>query len=163
MLDSTIEKVQKEEKSTSFYEKGLQFECLKCGKCCSGYPGYVYLSETDIERLSAFLHVDRTKFLEKYTRLVRVFHEQRLSLIEKFPYDCVFWDKTCTIYPARPHQCRTYPFWKRYLVSRREWNKIAEFCPGINRGKVYSREEIDALIKTTPRYNILHFSPDFFK
>jgi Fe-S-cluster containining protein len=120
------------------------------------------LSETDIGQLSAFLHIERHCFIEKYTRFVRVFHEQRLSLIEKAPYDCVFWNKDCTVYPARPIQCKTYPFWKRYLVSKREWNKIAEFCPGINRGKVYSRKEIDALINTVPYYNISKFSSDFF-
>ena len=31
-----------------FYEKGLAFECQGCGYCCSSEPGYVFLSEKDI-------------------------------------------------------------------------------------------------------------------
>ncbi len=29
--------------------------------------------------------------------------------------DCVFWDDGCTIYPERPRQCRTFPFWGETL------------------------------------------------
>lgn len=143
-----------------FYKKGLQFECLKCGKCCSGFPGYVYLSEKDIDELAHFLGLDRRSFLKKYTRLVHVFNEPRLSLVEKARHDCVFWDKLCTVYPARPVQCRTYPFWKRHLVSEREWNRLSGFCPGINRGRVYSIKEIQYLMEQKPDYNLSRFSRD---
>jgi Fe-S-cluster containining protein len=142
-----------------FYEKGLQFECLKCGKCCTGFPGYVYLSEADVEGLARFLHLENGIFMKKYTRLVHVFNEPRLSLVEKPRYDCIFWDGECTVYPIRPHQCRTYPFWKRHLVSEREWSKLAGFCPGINRGRVYTKEEIKKLEASVPDYNLHRFAP----
>jgi Fe-S-cluster containining protein len=149
-----------------FYEKGLQFECLKCGRCCTGFPGYVYLSEADVEGLARFLHLDNGVFMKKYTRLVHVFNEPRLSLVEKARslvekarFDCVFWDGECTVYPARPHQCRTYPFWKRHLISEREWNKLAGFCPGINRGKVYTKEDIQKISAKKPDYNLHRFAP----
>jgi Fe-S-cluster containining protein len=145
--------------SRPFFQKGVQFECTRCGKCCTGYPGYVYLSEHDILGIAHYLGIGTKEFVKRYTRLVFMFHEQRLSLVEKNQYDCVFWDALCTIYPARPHQCRTYPFWKRHLVSRREWEKTAAFCPGINRGRVYSQKEIEELMYSTPTYNVQRFSP----
>lgn len=36
---------------------------------------------------------------------------------------CIFLgeDNRCTIYEARPLQCRTYPYWPRMMMSRDEW------------------------------------------
>jgi len=38
---------------------------------------------------------------------------------------CIFLqdDKTCSIYEARPVQCRTYPFWPRIMKSREAWRQ----------------------------------------
>jgi len=140
-----------------FYKDGLQFECTKCGNCCTGFPGYVYLSVKDIYSIAESLKLDKVSFLKKYTRTIHVFGEKRLSLIENPPYDCIFWDKICTIYNVRPYQCRSFPFWKRILVSYREWEKAAHNCPGMNRGKVHSREEIECLLRNTPPYDTAGF------
>jgi Fe-S-cluster containining protein len=141
-----------------FYAKGLQFECLGCGRCCTGFPGYVYLSEGDVERASKFLRVGPDEFVARHTRVVTVFNERRLSLTEKGNYDCVFWKDGCAIYPARPYQCAAFPFWKRHLVSRREWDKTTSLCGGIDRGRVYPRSEIDRLVREVPLYDIERFA-----
>ena len=49
------------------------------------------------------------------------------------------------IYPVRPGQCRTWPFWSENLASPNAWNKTAQKCPGINRGKLYSYEQIQKI------------------
>ncbi len=151
-------------KDAPFYHRGLQFECTRCGKCCTGYPGFVYLSENDIDSIAKFLKMSKGSFARKYTRSVHVFEEPRMSLTEKPPYDCVFWDGLCTIYPVRPYQCRSYPFWKRNLVSEREWEKVGSTCPGINRGRVHSRIEIDAWVQNVPSYKCETFLswPDIY-
>ena len=148
----------KHKQDEPFYSRGLQFECTRCGKCCTAYPGFVYLSEHDIDSIAKFLKLNKGSFISRYTRRVEIFHEPRLSLIEKPPFDCIFWDSLCTIYPVRPYQCRSYPFWKRNLVSEREWEKVGNICPGINRGRVHSRVEIDWWIRNTPPYNCEQFS-----
>jgi Fe-S-cluster containining protein len=66
--------------------------------------------------------------------------------------DCIFLytqdnTKRCRIYPVRPNQCRTWPFWASKLTSARTWNEAARKCPGINRGRLYSCEEIERLKK----------------
>jgi Fe-S-cluster containining protein len=137
-----------------FYSDGLQFECTQCGKCCTGAPGFVYLSDFDEARISEFLNVHEQSFLREYTRTVTIFGERRRSLTERPNYDCVFWKKTCTIYPVRPYQCRSYPFWKRNLVSNREWLKVGSKCPGIDRGRLHSAEEIERCITCTPVYKL---------
>ena len=141
-----------------FYTQGLQFECLKCGACCTGAPGYVYLSEEDIASIAEFLKKDKGTILAHYTRIVHMFGERRYSLTEKPNFDCVFWRKLCTIYEARPYQCRSFPFWKRHLVSSREWEKAGQRCPGIGRGPLYTAHQIDELAYGTPSYNIDLFS-----
>ncbi len=137
-----------------FYSDGLQFECMQCGKCCTGAPGFVYLSDSDVARISVFLKVNERTFLQEYTRIVTVFDERRRSLTERPNYDCIFWKKTCTIYPVRPFQCRSYPFWKRNLISSREWMKAGSKCPGIDCGRLYTAEEIERFITYTPEYKL---------
>ena len=36
----------------------------------------------------------------------------------------------CWIHPAKPTQCRTFPFWPELVESKREWNRTAKYCPG---------------------------------
>ncbi|MGH7144097.1 MAG: YkgJ family cysteine cluster protein, partial [Planctomycetota bacterium] len=50
----------------------------------------------------------------------------------------------CAIYPVRLTQCRTYPFWKSILdrASDSAWRSHADQCPGIGRGKHWSKAEI---------------------
>ena len=56
-------------------------------------------------------------------------------------FDCVFLvrdPKTgnagCAIYPVRPTQCRTWPFWKENLKSLRDYATAARDCPGMAKG-----------------------------
>lgn len=143
--------------SLPFYSRGLQFECTRCGHCCTGFSGFVWLSETDIENISKFLGSDKVGFLKDYAKKVKFYGETRYSLIEKENYDCAFWDKLCIIYPVRPYQCKSYPYWKKYLVSEREWNKIQEFCSGVNGGRMYPKAEIEGFLKSVPNYDIREF------
>jgi Fe-S-cluster containining protein len=61
--------------------------------------------------------------------------------------DCVFWDNGCTIYPERPRQCRTFPFWAANLENRDEWTALGKLCEGINRGRHYRLPDIRAIFK----------------
>lgn len=126
-----------------FYRDGLRFSCIGCGKCCTIEDGLVYLSDSDIQRLSKYLKLPREKFLKKYTH-----RENKHRVLNDFPNgECIFYrhDKGCAVYPARPRQCRTFPFWKSILVSQSVWDNTARECPGMNIGKLYSAEEIDRI------------------
>ncbi len=129
--------------SEPFYKNGLRFECTRCNACCRYEPGYVFLSERDIERLLAATGTDREEFLRLYCRIVEIDGERLISLKEKANYDCVFWDGGCTVYAHRPLQCRAFPFWPGNVSSRSSWKSLTASCPGVNRGKLHSREEIE--------------------
>jgi hypothetical protein len=41
------------ENAEPWYKDGLQFECRTCGRCCSGGSGYVWVTQDEINQLSA--------------------------------------------------------------------------------------------------------------
>ncbi len=135
--------------SSCFYKNGLSFECTRCGYCCGHEPGYVFLSNQDIQNFLSFFSLSQDEFLKKYCRMVHVGFFKRISLLEKSNYDCIFWEegRGCTVYNARPLQCRTYPFWDAVVDSKAAWELEAQSCPGMNHGRSFSRKEIDAYLK----------------
>lgn len=53
----------------------------------------------------------------------------------------------CDVYPVRPMQCRTWPFWKENL-KREVWqDEVLKTCPGAGTGKLYSRAEVEQIAK----------------
>ncbi len=127
---------------TPWYTDGLRFECSQCGDCCTGAPGFVWVSQTEIDAIAEEVGMASEQFEDTYVRKIGA----RRSLREFPNGDCVFFDtenKGCQIYGARPIQCRTWPFWDSNLKSEKAWKETCEECPGSGNGKVYSLEEIE--------------------
>ena len=135
-----------------FYAAGLRFSCTRCSNCCRKESGFVYLSENDLSRLAHEFHMDYTAFIKTWCRWVpfdwgRERLSERLSLKEKSNFDCIFWDKQCTVYHVRPLQCRTFPFWDLTLYSQEAWESAGRGCPGINTGELHSGAEIAGFLR----------------
>ena len=136
-------------KMKSWYVAGLHFECQGCGECCSGPgEGYIWVTRPEIEIIAEFLKMTMGQFRQKYLKRVGL----RTTIIEHHTTkDCIFLQdgasggKQCMIYPVRPSQCRSWPFWPNNLASQSTWNNAAKKCPGINRGRLYSFEEIEEI------------------
>ena len=130
--------------SNKFYNDGLQFECTRCSYCCRHEPGFVFLSENDLNAMVSELKLSEEEFISKYCTKVDIGFFNRLSLIEKDNHDCIFWsEKGCAVYKARPLQCRSYPFWTQVVENKESWAEEGQSCPGIGQGKVHSKEEIE--------------------
>lgn len=129
-----------------WYSEGLRFGCTGCGACCT-IEGHVWVDRRDVRRLARHLDLDVDDFGRRYLRRVG----RRLSLTEiPIPGEptkkaCVFWDGRCTVYEARPRQCRTFPFWKESLESPEAWGEAGRLSPGIGQGRLYSLGEIERL------------------
>ena len=129
-----------------WYREGLCFECTQCGNCCSGEPGYVWATKEEIHGIAEHLGRD-DGWLDK-AQLRRVGF--RYSLTEKPNGDCVFLVREagrvmCSIYPVRPLQCRTWPFWSGVVRTAGSWAETARKCPGMNEGKHYDFEQIESI------------------
>jgi hypothetical protein len=73
------------------------------------------------------------------------------SLTETAEGSCVFFaEGKCSVYSARPAQCRTFPFWLKNLRSEEAWNRAAQKCPGIGAGPLRSRDEILRTVAESP-------------
>lgn len=131
-----------DKKENSWYAGGLHFECIQCGRCCQGPDeGYIWVTKREIELIAENLQISVEDLYRQYLQRVML----RTTIIEDHKTnDCIFLEnrKKCRIYPVRPNQCRTWPFWRANLISPNAWNQAAQRCPGINRGRLYSLEEI---------------------
>ncbi len=133
---------------TRWYEEGIRFECTACGDCCkthgeSGEYAYVYLSNKDVDRIAEYLKMPRLEFLNAYCAL----DAEGDVHLAKLEGDCSFLEEgnRCRVYPVRPKQCATWPFWRENLKKTVWEGPVSACCPGIGRGRLYARDEIDAL------------------
>jgi uncharacterized protein len=129
-----------------WYKDGLRFECTQCGNCCSGDPGYVWATKEEIGRISQFLGRTDGWLDAKHLRRVGF----RYSLTERRDGDCIFLKREggksmCSIYPVRPLQCRTWPFWTVNLQSQAAWDESSRRCPGMNSGTHHAFVSIEEL------------------
>ena len=124
-----------------WYREGLQFTCTQCGDCCTGAPGVVWVTDEELREIADYLGKPIGEIRLFHTRLIR----GRMSLTEFANGDCTFFDprgRKCTVYKARPVQCRTWPFWNSHLASPQAWQSVCEKCPGSGEGAFFSLEQI---------------------
>ncbi|MDH4064303.1 MAG: YkgJ family cysteine cluster protein [Acidobacteriota bacterium] len=130
-----------------WYRDGLRFGCTGCGACCT-IEGHVWVDRRQIRRLARHLDLTVEAFGRKYLRRIG----SRYSLTEvSLPGNaakkaCVFWNGKCTVYEARPTQCRTFPFWKETVKTPASWAQAGELSPGIGTGRLYQIGEIERLL-----------------
>lgn len=80
------------------------------------------MTEADIPALAAQLGVSEQDFIENHTRLAP--NRKQLALLDKADGSCAFLaGDRCSIYEARPEQCRTFPF---------AW-RVPEGCPELDK------------------------------
>jgi Fe-S-cluster containining protein len=126
-----------------WYHEGLRFECTHCGTCCSGAPGFVWVNDEEIASIAEEIGQEQQAFEAAYVRKIGI----RKSLREFPNGDCVFLNaetRTCRVYPVRPRQCHTWPFWESNLKTADEWTRICRSCPGAGRGPRHKLAEIEA-------------------
>ena len=135
-------KDSKAKQTSAWFAGGIRFQCRRCGTCCRGEPGYVWVKPAEIAALAAHLGMSRDEFAKRHVRR----EDHRLSLTERPNGDCSLWDGRCTVYACRPAQCRNFPFWKHSMGSEAQFIAGARGCPGIGSGRVYGFEEVLAIV-----------------
>lgn len=107
-------------------------KCNQCeGNCCIGESGYIWITQQEIRKLAKFLNISMEDVVKKYLFKSAYKYSIKEEKLSTNNYVCVFFDlnkKQCSIYEARPNQCRTFPFWEYFKKNIQE---VVEECPAI--------------------------------
>lgn len=126
-----------------FMKDGMKFQCQGSGKCCvsHGEFGHVFMTKSDRVRMAKVLKLKLSEFTQKYCEKSQSGF-WRLKEVEGHP-ECLFLEnKKCSVYEGRPTQCRTWPWWPE-VMNAREWkSEVESFCPGVNKGRLWTVDEI---------------------
>lgn len=124
----------------------MRFGCTQCGACCKGGPDYmVWLEDDEPEKIREFLGISRSWLYRRY--VLRLARNEKV-LRSRPDGNCIFLDDEgrCSIYPVRPLQCASYPFWPEIVTSSKAWRREARRCEGIGRGEPVAAKKIEAII-----------------
>ncbi|MBI3829632.1 MAG: YkgJ family cysteine cluster protein [Planctomycetes bacterium] len=130
-----------------WFAEGVRFTCQPgCRRCCGGAPGDVWVTEAEIAAIAEYMKLAPDEFERSY---LRRYASGRASIRERSNGDCVLLDeKGCSVYPARPKQCRDYPFWPEVMATPFAWIAEMNRCPGIGDGELHEAPKIVDLLKT---------------
>src|SRR3990170_3402600 len=82
--------VIQEKLDSPWYAEGLSFTCTQCGNCCTGGPGYVWISKTEIHRVAEYLKMSYREVVEKYCRRLGGKYSLNEHRNARGQYDCAF-------------------------------------------------------------------------
>jgi uncharacterized protein len=98
----------------------------------------VYLNDADVARAAGFLGMSEAEFERRYVYRTR----KKMRLRVPKHANCHFLEGGgCRIHPAKPLQCRAFPFWPELVGSAREWRRASRGCPGIGKGPLVEIEQ----------------------
>jgi Fe-S-cluster containining protein len=134
-----------DERGGAWYRDGVRFACERCGNCCSGKGSVVVVTEREVEALARHLGVTPAEFRAQHTTTSM----EDTVLVDREDGSCEWLERredgttSCRVNPAKPDQCRSYPFWPRVLRSRAAWDAEGRKCRGIGGGELVPAEEIE--------------------
>jgi len=102
--------------------------CRKCPSFCCRMAGYVEVSRADIRRLAKFLGLTVRQFEERH--IVEVTRKGE-KLIKQDSDTCQFLgsDRKCTVYAARPKDCREYVCWDQDDETVYGYASMSQYSP----------------------------------
>lgn len=108
----------------------FEFQCQRSGNCCARPHGIVRVTPADVAAIAVHLGLS-----EMATR-ARFVAPPGDRLKDGLGSRCVFLDDVpgqaaCAIYPVRPEQCRTWPYWPE-LRDQDALAQAMRVCPGIS-------------------------------
>lgn len=140
----------------------FQFECQKCGNCCSAMEGTTYIDLDEIFALGEKLQCSIKTLLEDYIdfgeKIVRINRKEfkfKFFMLRQQKDACIFLQgHECRIYSARPFQCRQFPFWYELFNNKKIFREIQETCQGFGKGKKYTAKELEQRLAQDNQYRL---------
>ncbi len=104
-----------------------EINCLDCARCCKNYsPRF---KQPDIRRISKYLRLSESAFIEKYLRM----DEEGDYVVRSKPCPFLQSDNACSIYDVRPGDCARFPYTDEDVLLRKKniTLKNSTFCPAV--------------------------------
>jgi uncharacterized protein len=105
------------------------FACKRSGNCCAIPGGFVRVTDAEAAAIAALLGLDLAAFRSRYLQA------DGRTLKDGLGNRCVFLrdgaPAGCSVYRARPHRCRQWPFWPELLRDAELRALALRTCPGI--------------------------------
>ena len=113
------------------YTSPMRFQCQPgCIECCE-QPGHIYLSSSDVARLSRHLKLTQAEFHRQYVCGTKGRERLRKPRAKQCPF---LLSDGCGVHVAKPLQCKAFPFWPEILDKASERRDAAAYCPGLGKG-----------------------------
>lgn len=110
------------------HEKAFaEIDCLQCANCCKNHsPTF---KTTDIRRISKFLGMKESQFIETYLQL----DEDNDFVLKRTPCSFLQSDNRCSIYEVRPGDCANYPYTDSDIFIKRKNLTLrnSTVCPAV--------------------------------
>ena len=111
----------------------FRFRCCRSGNCCTRTEGRVTLQAAEVPAVAQALDISlaglHSRFLDP---------GPDTSFLVRLAPDgaCPWFFKqegrgSCSIYPARPAHCRSFPYWEELRRDGPALREVMRFCPGI--------------------------------
>ena len=158
-----------------WWRDGLKFGCTACGRCCQN-EGEVWMDSDEFADLTLHLQKSPLAVLNEYVEMVengwvkiksgdRVRNKEGNLLDDR----CIFLGedgKACSIYEARPIQCRTYPFWPKLIMTPEGWDKegvVPDDMPGRHWSPDGGCEGVNAIDAPIINAKIIHRNHELYR
>jgi len=120
----------------------MKFQCKHCGLCCSDVTAPVNLTLGDIHRLTSFLQTGFNKLFWDSIAIIPFANPDKLLLYDLelgLNMPCRFRiNKKCSVYKARPLNCRLFPYW---LLANPEKDGYKKFIDISHKGIIGYKED----------------------
>jgi len=107
-----------------------RFKCMNCGKCCNAFYAQINITIGDLIRISGFLNKSIKYILKNFVGINPFGDPENPT---KFSYElginmpCLLRkNERCSIYQARPLNCRLFPYWILVQTFVFNQNKIID-------------------------------------
>jgi Fe-S-cluster containining protein len=125
-------------------------DCLKCPALCCRMAGYVRVSRDDIRRLARFLDLTVPEFERRHIVERTRSGEKRIKAGFR---TCQFLseDRLCTVYEARPKDCRGYVCWNQEDETVYDFARFLQTQPAGLRAEEDAEAEAEAANRKAAR------------
>lgn len=110
-----------------------RFACKRSGNCCAIPGGFVRTTPAERGAIAALLRLSEAAFASRYLQPDGVHLKDGLGNRCTFLQDGA--QAGCSIYEARPHKCREWPYWPEVLSDPKLLELVQRTCPGIEAKK----------------------------